>query len=125
MATILIIDDDVDMRAILGLVLLGAGHETFAAASGSAGARIFHDQRPDLVITDMIMPEADGIEAIGAILAIDPAARILAISGVSFGGNEYYLKLAMQFGAMAVLPKPFRADQLLSAVASCLTATPT
>src|SRR3982074_1446906 len=106
MATILIIDDAVGMGALLAGVLQGAGYEPLAATQGAAGAGMFHDRHPDLVVTDMIMPDADGIEAIRAILAIDPAARILAYSGAWSAGNAYYLDLATRFGAMAVLPLP-------------------
>jgi CheY-like chemotaxis protein len=124
MATILIIDDDGDVRDTLAFVLEEAGYETLVASSGAEGARLFRDERPDLIVTDMIMPETDGIEAMRAIQAVNPRARIVAMSGHSFAGSGYYLKLAKRFGAMAVLPKPFEADELLSIVASCLTAIP-
>jgi CheY-like chemotaxis protein len=124
MTTILIIDDDGDVRDTLALILEEAGYKTLTATSGAAGAQVFRDARPDLVVTDMIMPESDGIEAIRAIHAVDRAARIIAMSGQSFAGRAYYLQLAQRFGAMAMLPKPFEADELLSIVASCLTASP-
>lgn len=124
MPTVLIIDDDRDVRETLSLVLEEAGYRVFTAMRGVAGAQVFRDEHPDLVITDMIMPDSDGIEAIRAIKALDPAARVIATSGSSFAGASYYLNLARQFGAMAVLPKPFEADELLSIVASCLAANP-
>ena len=122
MATILIIDDDGDVRDTVALVLEEAGHKIVTASTGAAGAELFKEARPDLVITDMIMPGSDGIEAIRAIQDVDSAARIIATSGTSYAGSGYYLKLAKRFGAMAVLAKPFEADELLSVVSSCLAA---
>ena len=125
MATILIIDDDADVRDTLALVLEDTGHTTVMAQSGAEGARKFGETRPELVLTDMIMPESDGLEAMNAIRALDPSVRIVAMSGASFAGSSYYLKLAKRFGAMAVLPKPFEPDELVSTVNFCLSATPT
>jgi CheY-like chemotaxis protein len=124
MATILIIDDDGDVRDTVALILQEAGHRTLSATTGAEGARLFAEERPDLVLTDMIMPHSDGIEAIRAMRGGNATARIIAMSGDSFAGNEYYLQLAKRFGAMAVLPKPFEADELLSIVRSCLAASP-
>src|SRR5205085_3232951 len=124
MATVLIIDDDGDVRDTFALVLEDAGHQVLTASSGTAGAAMFRAHRPELVITDMIMPGSDGIEAIRAIRAVDPAARIIASSGASFAGPDYYLNLAMRFGAIAVLPKPFEANELLRVVETCLSPSP-
>jgi CheY-like chemotaxis protein len=125
MATILIIDDDADVRETLALVLEEAGHTPIMARSGAEGARIFGEARPELVLTDMIMPESDGLEAMRAIRALDPAARIIAMSGASFAGSSYYLQLAKRFGAAAVLPKPFEPDELVSTIDFCLSTPPT
>src|SRR5436309_2815582 len=125
MATILIIDDDADVRDTLALVLEDAGHTTVMAESGTEGARKFGETRPELVLTDMIMPESDGLEAMSAIRALDSSVRIVAMSGASFAGSSYYLKLAKRFGAMAVLPKPFEPDELVSMVEACLASLPT
>lgn len=125
MATILIIDDDADVRDTLALVLEEAGHKTVMAKSGADGARKFGETRPQLVLTDIIMPESDGLEAMSAIRALDPTVRIIAMSGASFAGSGYYLKLAKRFGAAAVLPKPFEPEELVSTVERCLAAPPT
>ena len=124
MATILIIDDDADVRDTLALVLEEAGHSAVTARSGAEGARVFGKNHPALVLTDMIMPESDGLEAMAAIRALDPSVRIIAMSGASFAGSSYYLKLATRFGATAVLPKPFEPEELVRVVESCLTAPP-
>lgn len=124
MASILVIDDDGDVRDTLTLVLEDAGHSILTATTGAAGAQLYKKALPDLVITDMIMPGSDGIEAIREIRAINPAARIIATSGASYAGAGYYLKLARRFGATAALPKPFEADELLSIVNACLVADP-
>jgi DNA-binding response OmpR family regulator len=76
----------------------------------------FQDQRPELVITDMMMPEMDGIETIRAIRREDPEVPIIAISG----GDGLNLKSAAKFGATATLEKPFALDELLSLVEGIL-----
>ena len=77
--------------------------------------------RPDLAITDLIMPKSTA-DTIREIKAIDPSARIIAMSGGSLISHEYYLDVASSLGAMHVLPKPFEIDELLRVVAECLNA---
>jgi CheY-like chemotaxis protein len=124
MATILIIDDNDDLRDTLVVLLEDEGYQTVIAEDGAAGLRSFAERRPDLTITDVIMPESDGIETIRQIRALDPNARIIAMSGGSLIGNDYYLRMAKTLGAMEVLPKPFEIDDLVRVIENCLRAPP-
>ena len=124
MANILIIEDNEDLRDLISTVLEDAGHATLAATDGGAGVHAFAASRPDLVITDVIMPESDGIEAIRRIRALDPAARIIAMSGGALIGSDYYLRVAKPLGAMEVLAKPFEIADLVRLVEACLRAPP-
>jgi CheY-like chemotaxis protein len=122
MATILIIDDNDDLRDTLVVLLEDEGYTTFVAHDGQSGVRMFDKTRPDLVLTDIIMPDADGIETIRQIRRLDPTARIVAMSGRSLIGNDYYLRMAKTLGAAEILPKPFEPDRLMRAVERCLQA---
>lgn len=124
MANILIIEDNEDVRDLISTVLQDAGHTTHVATDGAAGVRAFTATHPDLVITDVIMPEADGLEAIRRIRSLDPAARIIAMSGGALIRQDYYLRVAKPLGAMEVLPKPFEIDDLVRLVEACLRAPP-
>ena len=113
MASILLIDDDVDVRTSVQRVLEYAGHTVRAVADGSYGIHSFRQRRPDLVITDIIMPGQEGIETIRELQKIDASIPIIAISGGGPTQSQLdYLKLARQFGAVATLWKPFRAAAL-------------
>ncbi len=81
MSRILLIDDDPSIRDVLGQMLSAAGHTVVTARDGRAGQAAFERDRADLVITDIIMPDREGIETIKALRAIDPAVPIIAISG--------------------------------------------
>ncbi|MBI1773824.1 MAG: response regulator [Proteobacteria bacterium] len=113
MASILLIDDDADVRISVQKVLESAGHVVRAVADGSYGIHSFRQRRPDLVITDIIMPDQEGIETIRELQKIDSSIPIIAISGGGPMQSQLdYLKLARQFGAVATLWKPFRAAAL-------------
>ncbi|HLY46946.1 MAG TPA: response regulator [Stellaceae bacterium] len=122
MASILIIDDNEELRDTLVMLLEDEGYATLVAGDGASGVRIFAAARPDLVITDVLMPGADGIETIREIRSLDPDARIIAMSGGAVIGNAYYLRMAKILGAMEVLAKPFEVEELVRAVVSCLGA---
>ena len=120
MQTVLIIDDDDDICDLVVAALKPAGYRTLASSSGVKGIHLYSLERPDLVLTDIIMPDADGIEVIREIKQIDPTARIIAISGSYLIEKDYCLRMALQFGAMAVLPKPFAMPELHDLVKQCL-----
>ena len=120
MAEILIIDDDEMMRLTLRNMLDRAGHSVRDAANGNEGEAMWREQWPDLVITDLLMPEREGLETITALRQEDKSIPIIAISGGGRFGNADYLVIAQTFGASAALRKPFKCHQLIQAVDSLL-----
>lgn len=106
MATILVIDDDASMCTLLQEALTLAGHEVDVAPHGNAGLALFRQQPRDLVITDLIMPEKEGIETIMELRRDFPDVRIIAMSGGGRWDAEGYLKIAMGAGAQRVVRKP-------------------
>jgi CheY-like chemotaxis protein len=119
MTTILVIDDELPMRRLLFRVLTAAGYTVHLAADGKAGIALCHEVHPALVVTDIVMPEMEGIETIRELRRNGLSVPILAISG---GGPPLYLRAAAGLGATAALPKPFAADDLLTTVTKLLDA---
>jgi CheY-like chemotaxis protein len=117
MPHILIIDDDEAMRRSLGQTLERLGHQVSAAPDGKAGVARAAERAPDLVITDLIMPEKEGLETILELRAQHPRIRIIAMSGGGRLSNEDYLHLASRFGATGTLAKPFTREELKEALA--------
>jgi CheY-like chemotaxis protein len=120
MATILVIDDEPRMLRVIGEMLTCAGHTVVEATSGDQGTAIIAKQPIDLVITDIIMPEKEGIETITEIKQDHPDLPIIAISGGSLKGAGSYLSTAAALGASATLEKPFHSFELLGAVDTVL-----
>jgi CheY-like chemotaxis protein len=116
-AAVLIIDDDVSVRLLVRRTLERAGYEVRDAANGAAGIRSFRERPCDVVITDVFMPEQDGIETIQQLRDEFPAVRIIAMSGGSGMGPSGPLQDARLLGADATLPKPFSLDALTRTVA--------
>ncbi len=107
MASIILIEDERLIRTALERGLVEVGHSVRCAANGREGVDLYRAMAADLVITDIVMPVMDGLEAIQAILAHDPEATIIAMSGSSSGTTGYnYLTAARKFGAIRTLPKP-------------------
>jgi DNA-binding response OmpR family regulator len=121
LANILVIDDEEPMRRFVARALEKQGHALFEAADGAEALRILAERPADLVITDLLMPETDGIETIMELRRLYPGTKIIAISG----GGEYqtgagFLRAAESLGADRTLTKPFRFQQLLPAVEALL-----
>jgi DNA-binding NtrC family response regulator len=116
---ILIIDDDDGIRNILRRALETAGYEVREASDGAAGLKRFREQRPDLVMTDIIMPEREGVETIMALRKESPETAIIAMSGGGGGGADY-LEMAIKLGAVRVFSKPFSLAAVLGAVREIL-----
>ena len=91
-------------------------HTVVEAVDGIEGFEVFQEEQPDVVVTDIIMPNADGLEIIRRILQINPQAKIIAMSGGGRIASETYLKFARKFGATSVLSKHFPPDELLSLI---------
>ena len=118
---ILIIDDDRQMRRLLTRILARAGHTVREAENGRDGVALFEQQRPALVITDIVMPDMEGIETILSLRRDNPTLPIIAISG---GSDPVYLRAAASLGATAALRKPFSRHSLLDLVEGMLGKTP-
>ncbi|MGO8919192.1 MAG: response regulator [Stellaceae bacterium] len=116
MALILVIDDSAAVRRLLCDTLAGQGHAVLDASNGEAGMALFRERRPDLVITDMVMPVKEGIETIQEIRKSEQTVKILAISGSSEKSERLYLGAARKLGADATLVKPFPPAALLEVV---------
>ncbi|MEP7153023.1 MAG: response regulator [Nitrospira sp.] len=118
MPSILVIDNDDNVREFLRTTLSAAGYTVHEAANGRLGVRSFRKTPADLVITDLYMPECDGLEVIEALRRSHPRVKVLAISGAS--GTMGYLHVAQSLGAVSVLSKPFAPSALLTLVADLL-----
>lgn len=122
MARILVLDDDPTIRQLLQTVLSLRGYEVVTASDGRRGLQSFHQMRPDLVITDMLMPEQEGIETILELRRIDAEVPILAISGDTARlRGQTHLDAAECLGADRTLRKPFGTSELEEVVAELLS----
>ncbi len=99
MARILVIDDEKIIRNVVRRYLEREGHEIVEAEDGEIGMRIYDKETFDLVITDIIMPNREGIETIAGIKHLNPEAKIIAMTGGGKAGPRNYLQLARRFGA--------------------------
>ncbi|MBF0176032.1 MAG: response regulator [Magnetococcales bacterium] len=121
MARILVMDDDPVIRQLLLAILQEAGHEVRTASDGRAGMALYKTERPDVVITDLLMPELDGVGVIRELQSLEPNVRIVALSG---GGRvltaETSLDVARRLGACIMVAKPFTAQDVLDAVVAAL-----
>ena len=120
MPHILVIDDDDDIRMNLREMLEREGYEVAEAPDGKKGMRLFRESPADLVVTDIFMPEQEGLQTVKELRDDFPAVKIIVISGGGRLDPEPYLKIAGRIGADKTLPKPFRRDDLLKAVEELL-----
>ncbi len=116
MTTILLVDDDDLSRSTVHQMLERAGHSVTSTESGAEALRMFRTQAVSLVVTDLIMPDTDGLELIQELRKLDPQVRILAISGGGRVNANEYLTVARKFGANGILAKPFSNLELREAV---------
>jgi two-component system, response regulator, stage 0 sporulation protein F len=114
MATILIIDDEEPIRALLRTTLEAAGYEVVEAPNGRIGLALYRHRPADLVITDILMPELNGLDMLLELTREFLHAKVIAISGA--GGEQNVLDAAKLLGARRTLQKPFSMPRLLDAV---------
>jgi DNA-binding response OmpR family regulator len=117
---ILLVDDDLQLQQLLARSLTRQGHEVTVAGDGAQALRLADLHVFDLVITDLVMPEVEGIQLLGALKAKPSAPKIIAMSGGGRGAALDYLQMASLLGAATTLAKPFSLDQLNQAVATVL-----
>lgn len=109
---ILVIDDDQLLLRTITRILTADGHEVIGASEGSRGMTLFRQQHPDVVITDIVMPNQEGLETILTLRRDDNPVKIIAMSG----SDAEMLDVAKLIGADAIIEKPFRANELLSEI---------
>ncbi len=120
MPRILLIDDDEPFRNMLHKILERAGYEVQPAADGKQALELFRQQQPDLIITDLVMPEKEGLETILELRREAPNAKIIAMSGGARMNPRTSLAMAEKFGARKTLSKPFSHQEILDAVSDVL-----
>lgn len=119
MVSVLIVDDDQALCQAIAEILAKAGYETRMVHDGREALKSLKDKPADIVVTDLYMPEFDGLELIRKLRRVSPSPCIVAMSAFESDGAADYLKAAKSFGAASVLKKPFRSAELLNAVAAC------
>jgi len=124
MARILIIDDEPQIRSMLKLMLEREGYEVAEAPDGVEGIKVYRQNPADLIITDLIMPNKDGIGMIIDLKKEFPDVNIIAMSGGGLNKPEGYLKGAKKLGAACTLTKPIDREEMLRAVKDILKESP-
>jgi CheY-like chemotaxis protein len=120
MARILLIDDDDAVRAMLSFALGYYGHTVTEARNGKEGLELFARTEIDLVVTDIVMPEMEGLAVLMELRKKQPPVKIIAMSGGARDGAGDYLHVAKLMGAGRVLAKPFPTEVLLEAIKELL-----
>jgi CheY-like chemotaxis protein len=124
MAKILVFDDEPSILFMIRKMLEKAGHDVEVALNGKEGMALFEKNKPDLLITDIIMPEKEGLETIFELRRQHPGLKIIAISGGGRIGPDGYLPGAKLLGANAVFAKPLVPKEFLKTVSELLGEKP-
>ncbi len=122
MFRILLVDDDEPVRSTLRRALTRMGYQVREASNGKEAMRMCAQEAPDLVMTDIIMPEQEGLETIGAIRRLHPGVKVVAMSGGGRIVATDYLKTAATLGADGVLAKPFTTEEMTEILVKLLGA---
>jgi CheY-like chemotaxis protein len=115
---VLVIDDDELVRMAVTRMLQKQGYEVLEAKNGVVGIEMFKSHQPDIILTDMLMPDKEGLETISEILQLRPNTKIIAMSGGGQSQNMSFLQLARKIGASRTISKPVKPDELFSAIKS-------
>jgi two-component system, chemotaxis family, chemotaxis protein CheY len=113
---VLVIDDDPMVRRTIERTLLFGSHQVLTASDGARGLALFRLAKPDVIVTDLIMPEQEGLGTIMMMRRERPGARVIAVSGGGRVGNVDLLEAAKAVGAADVVPKPFDPEALLERI---------
>ena len=116
---ILLIDDEESFRSVIKQVLVIAGYEVVEASNGAEGIQLFHQKPADMIVTDIIMPEKEGIETIIELKKAFPHVKLIAMSGGGWYGTDIDFDMAKRLGART-LDKPFALQELLDVVSDLL-----
>ena len=116
MARILLVDDEPMLRGVVRKMLERSGHEVSDAADGALGIEAYRRLLTDIVLTDIVMPNKDGIQMIIELKKEFPDVRLIAMSGGARTSERDFLEVAKQYGVRQVLHKPFSRAELESAV---------
>ena len=122
MAKILLVDDEEQLRDVLKTVLEEEGHEVVEASNGNAALELFRQTPTELIITDIFMPDKEGLETIIDFRRMYPQVKIIAMSGAGRSSPQDYLDMANKLGATEVIAKPFSIDDFLRCVEMVLQA---
>lgn len=122
MKKILLVDDDDLFAEMVQKTLTRFGYEVVRARNGRDALQLYDPGATDLVMTDLIMPDKEGLELITELRRAHPGVKIIAMSGGGRNSPEAFLKAAQKFGAMKILAKPFPQEVLLGTVKDCLDA---
>src|ERR1044072_5903977 len=114
MALVLVVDDEAPIRRMLREVLQQEGHEVLDADRASAALALVEERTPDLIVTDLMMPEKDGLELLLELRRVHPGLRAIAISGGGKMAWSEVLQVAKQFGAYRTLAKPFSLSKFVA-----------
>ena len=123
MPTVLVLEDNEAYRTLISEVFAQAGFDVCSAPDGRRVTALLAERRIDLIITDLSMPERDGLETLTELRYSHPRLPVIAISGDVPLNTQLYLTLAEKLGAARVLAKPFKMDQLLAAAREALAAS--
>ena len=116
MGSVLLIEDDVELLRQMTISFVSAGFDVQVATDGAIGLKRFRERPTDVVVTDILMPNREGLETIIALKAHRPDVKILAISGDYRMGPGNFLNIASHLGADAILAKPFQQRTMVVAV---------
>lgn len=120
MPAVLVLEDNEAYRTLIVEVMSQSGFEVYSAPDGRRVPAILREHRIDVVITDLSMPERDGLETLTDLRYSHPTLPVIAISGDMPLNRDLYLRLAEKLGATRVLAKPFKMDQLIAAAREAL-----
>lgn len=124
MARILIVDDEENVRFTLAKTLKGHHHEVYEASDGDRALELLNEQDIDLVVTDILMPNREGLETIQEIRMNWPDVKIIAMSGGGRIRNTEFLNVAQKFGADLIMKKPFSMSEFNDQVGKVLDRVP-
>ena len=113
---ILVVDDNTVLLEMLNEALVEKGFDVLCCNDGDAAQKNFSEFKPDIVLTDIVMPGVDGIELLLGLRKINPNIKVIAMSGGNRGHADTYLHMAEKIGANVILVKPFEISDLLEQI---------